>query len=822
MSEYGEISEILEKLPKQAGVYEMRDENNEILYVGKAKDLSSRVRSYFRESANHSIRIQKLVEKIKNIEWTTTRTEAEALILEDNLIKEKRPRFNILLRDDKTYSYIKITNEDFPRIILVRKVLKDGAKYFGPKTSGSAVRKIIDMLNDIFLFKTSTIGITENTETREILLDSGNQKVPCLNYHLKKCHAPCMGKISKDEYSKIVEKALHFLRGDTKEIIEFLSNKMMDYAKNSKFTLAAKTRDVIKSIENISEKQIISAPNELSADIIGLYTNYGHVFFHVFSARNGKIINSQTFPVMIKNESSLSPVPFSVQQEALNAFLASHANRVSDFPKTIVVDKDFIDADEAKVWEQYFTEELQVLNGAKVEISLPEKARRKELLDLAHQNAEDYAKRHAMSFIKKDENYEETLQVLQKKLEMKNFPKRMECYDISHYSGEKTVASMVVFENGKEKKSDYRSFNIKSINTETGIDDFKSLAEALTRRLVRLPEKFDENWKTEKLKRKQDFELLSKLNLIKNFVSLSSKINKSKKLEKLIYTDIYAVFQEKLEEKSEEKLEKRKKLKKSKKIICDYGNIFASVSVNVIKHAKILLLLENKENSSIGDVQNFEKQARKLLLDIFLKTKSEAYKIYINNKNSTNIISFLESLGFEEKTDAETGELYMWKEGKLSTSLTDSFLQVPDLIVIDGGKGQLSSTWNILKNTEYADKIKICSLAKREEEVFVIRYNSENFESEMYKTDIEKNSNEGHMLQRIRNEAHRFAITKNRAGREKILQKSILDEIEGIGGKTKKILKQKFGGVVGIRNATDEELLEVVSKKVLKRIRENV
>ncbi|HID92191.1 TPA: excinuclease ABC subunit UvrC [Candidatus Peregrinibacteria bacterium] len=800
MSDSFDLSTILEQLPKEPGVYEMRDENNEILYIGKAKNLSSRVRSYFRESANHSLRIQKLVEKIKNIEWTTTRNEAEALILEDNLIKQKRPRFNILLRDDKTYSYIKITNEDFPRIILVRKVVKDGAKYFGPKTSGSAVRKIIDMLNDIFLFKTSSIGITENTETGEVLLDSGNQKIPCLNYHLKKCHAPCLGKISKYEYTKIVQKALSFLRGETKEITEFLTEKMMNYAQNSKFTLAAKTRDIIKSIENISEKQIISAPNELSADIIGLFTNYGHVFFHVFSARNGKIINSQTFPVMIKNESSLSPVSFLVQQEALNAFLASHANRVSDFPKTIILDKIFIDEDEKQVWEQYFTTELNILNGVKVEISLPEKARRKELLDLAHQNAEDYARRHAMSFIKKDENYEETLETLQKQLGMKSVPKRMECYDISHYSGEKTVASMVVFENGKEKKSDYRSFNITSINTETGIDDFKSLAEALTRRLSRLPEKFPENWLTEKIKRKQDIQAMQ------NFPCLGgvAKIYITKNtIKKLSTADIYGLFNS----------EKPKKI---------YTDILGLVEINSMKHAKISLsemyIAKNMSEATIGEIQMYQKKMRKFLLDIFIKTKCDVYKIFHYAKKTQE---YLEHLGFEEKI-TEDGELYMVKIGKLSLSLSDSFVKVPELIIIDGGKGQLSSTWNILKNTDYADKIQICSLAKREEEVFAIRYNPEIKMGEMYKTEIQKNSNEGHMLQRIRNEAHRFAITKNRAGREKVLQKSVLDEIQGIGGKTKKVLKQKFGGIVGIRDATDQELLEFVSEKVLKRIRENI
>lgn len=813
------LQESLLALPSCPGVYEMKTkgidgEKGETLYVGKAKNLKSRVKSYFLPSSKHSIRIQKLIEKIHHIEWTETGSEIEALILENNLIKEKYPKFNILLRDDKTYAYIKITNEDFPRILLVRKVVKDGAKYFGPKTSTKSVRNTIDVLQDILQFRSTPIEIFEKINEagekyREI--KSGNQKYPCLNYHLKKCEAPCLGNISKETYNEKVKNALSFLRGNTKHICETVQNKMMEYAKNGKFELAAKQRDILISIEKISEKQIISTPNEFSADIIGSFSHWGHMFFHVFSLREGKIINSETFPIHIKNESTLDPLPFLAQQEALHSFLKSHISRVSDIPKTIIIDSDYIDETEKEIWEDFFTHQWE----QKTEISLPQKGKRKEILLLAHQNAESYAKRHAMSFLKNNDDNDEILENLQKKLQMKRLPKRIECYDISHFSGIKTVASMVVFIDGNAKNSDYRSFNIKTVK-EGDIDDFKSLAEALSRRLSRLPEKYPKNWSIEKIKRKKDFDSIvpSFQNLLKcNGKYLESHPIYSKR-DKTKQTSFYSLFSTKNKEIINKKTGEisQKNIKYiSDTIICFFSQITIKDPLEMTIGE--IYLFDNNEEITIEEMQSW----RFLLENIFIKGRCKKYKVYTENKK---IKEFLEHLGFQKNINhcQELPNRYPTKSNyeKLWTEkIKDSFASIPDLLVIDGGKGQLSATWNILKKSVYKNEIAICSLAKREEEVFSIDRNGE-----MYKTSIEKKSAEGMILQRIRDEAHRFAITKNRTGREKIAQKSILDGIKGIGGKTKKNLKQKFGGVSGIRKASDEELLKVVNKKILKRLRD--
>lgn len=781
------ISKLLEQLPLSPGVYEMKNTEGETLYVGKAKNLKNRVRSYFQNSKDHSMRIKKLIEKIDHIEWTETRTEVEALILENNLIKEKYPKFNILLRDDKTYAYIKITNEDFPRVQLVRKVLKDGAKYFGPKISTSSVRQTIDLLHDLFKFRSTPIQIDSLPEGK-VEVSSGNQKYPCLNYHLKKCDAPCVGNISKTEYAKKVVQAVRLLKGDTKETIEMLHQEMMDWAKSGKYELAAKLRDKIQSIESISEKQIISAPDDFCGDVIGVYSNFGHVFFHVFSLREGKVINSETFSVQVKNESSLQRLSHDNQKEAIDSFLKGHVARVSDIPKTIILDQHFINDEEKELWEKFFTSEW----GKKIEIILPQKGKKNDLLQLAHQNAESYATRHAMSFMKNDEQEEETLQTLKEKLGMKNLPSRIECYDISHFSGEKTVASMVVFEDGKAKNKDYRSFNIKTLD-RGDIDDFKSLAEALSRRLAHLPEKFPNHWNIGKLSRKKDFIELTKLrHEHKAWTPLDSKISfKNNVLTKNKESAFYGFF-ESTEIKMGNKPSKISKVFNPNISVCVSDNDYWEEGSEII-------FLE-------GDGKIDMQQIRFFCTSLFQKLKKQEYKVRVHN---IEIQEYLKSIGFEEQ---EHGEF--WKQW--FSNKNNSFVKKPNLLVIDGGKGQLSSTWEILKTSPFAKDITICSLAKKEEEVFTIK------ESQIIKTDIEKNSPEGHLLQRIRDEAHRFAITKNRIGREKNAQKSILDEIHGIGPKTKKLLKTKFGGVAGIRNTSDEELLHVVSKDILKKLREKI
>lgn len=799
---------LLEQLPSSPGVYEMKNEEGETLYVGKAKHLNTRVRSYFQNSKDHSPRIKKLVEKIHHIEWTETRTEGEALLLENNLIKEKYPKFNILLRDDKTYAYIKITNEDFPRIQLVRKVLKDGAKYFGPKTSTSAVRKTIDLIQELFKFRSTPINITENGDG-SVLVNAGNQKYPCLHYHLKKCDAPCLGNISKQEYQKKVLKAVQVLKGDTKELIKTLQEEMQDLAHKQEYERAGKTRDTLFALQKISEKQIISTPTDLSADIIGIYSNFGHVFFHVFSVRTGKIINSETFPISIKNENSLIPVPFISQQEAFSAFLKGHVSRVSDIPRSLIVDTTFLE-DKSSLWEEFFT----IQWAQKTSVICPQKGGKHDMLSLAHQNAESYAKRHSASFLKNNTSEEEVLSNLQKKLKMEAFPQRMECYDISHFSGEKTVASMVVFEDGKPKNKDYRSFGIKTLNTGE-IDDFKSLAEALSRRLNHLPLPTPKHWSVQKITRKKDWKTILQT-LVHSLLNSQDLPPQYSTMDESIKITAYGLF-EKEEVKMGNKPAKNISIFDSSCIVWSKTNTSSHSIKNNTKDTAVFFIDFLQPDFNLLSKQSHEEYSLQkisfLLLSLFESLKKEKYEIHTTHPKIQN---FLIHQGFEYNNDDSSPNIF-WKNW--SSLKKNSFTQKPDLLIIDGGKGQLSSTWEVLKHSPFRDYITICSLAKQEEEVFFI--NKKNGD-ELEKAEIQKISPEGHLLQKIRDEAHRFAITKNRIGREKNAQKSVLDDIMGVGAKTKKILKEQFGGVAGIRTASDEELLTVVSKKVLTLLREKI
>lgn len=734
------LESLLKTLPDLPGVYEMKNEEGETLYVGKAKNLKNRVRSYFHISSSHSVRIQKMVEKVHHIEWTTVSSEWEALVLESNLIKQKRPKFNVLLRDDKNFSYIRVSvQEDFPMITLTRRVVSDGALYFGPKTSASSIRKTIDLLQEILRFRTTPLDLSLDRDGKVVVKNGGNTKYPCLNFHLKKCDAPCIGAISKEDYRQKVIQAVAFLKGDTFLLEQSLQEKMMKYATEGKFEMAAKIRDYLFSLQNISQKQLVSAPTDFSADVIGVHSQYGYVFFHVFVFRQGKVINSETFPFALpQNDNSEEAI-----QEAVERFLQEYNHYTSESPSSLLLENTYVS--DVLEWEEY----LKNLFGKKVEILFPQKGDKRKLLDLAHQNAEGYAKRHVASFLKNEEDEEETLKTLQQKLGMSHFPKRIECYDISHFSGEKTYASMVVFENGLPKNKDYRIFSIASL-AHREINDFASLEEALRRRLFRLPKRLPEKTKWEKVTRKKDLSLLYPEEIPEGI------------------PEWWALFI--LEEDGKKMYKETAFWKEKTEIETHY------YFPDAFDHSSFFwispLLLKDADT------------------DCFLHTSFD-----------------IEFLNAEKLSDN------FWKrpKGLLPDS---SFSTVPDIILIDGGKGQLSVTNAVLQSTEYADRITICSLAKEEEVVFVPGNSAP--------IALAKNSSEGKLLQRLRDEAHRFAITKNRTEREKVAQRSVLDEIKGLGPKTKKQLKQAFGNIVGIANASDEDLLQYVSKPVLQELRKKI
>ena len=558
-------------LPDNPGVYLMKNSKNQIIYVGKAKILKNRVRQYFQNNKNHSPKVRAMVKNIADFEFIITSSEIEALILECNLIKKFQPRYNILLKDDKNYPFLKLTvNEDFPRIFITRKKLDDGAKYFGPFTNSSALKETLNLLQKIFPLRTC----------------KNFHKRPCLEYHIHHCLAPCANLISKEIYAELVKSAEKFLEGKTSEIIKNLTEKMNLAAENLNFELAAKFRDILLSVKKISEKQKIVTDSG-NLDVIGISRLNEEICVQIFFVREGKVIGRENF--MIKGAA----------EEENSQILVEFIKQYYNFAE--------ISSDEILLPVEIFDEDVKILEEwLKVEINCPKRGIKKKLVEMSVENAEKYLKEKFLINEKKLLGVEE----LQKSLKLAIMPRKMECFDISHFQGAETVASMVRFENGAPAKKMYRRYKIHS--TEGKPDDFLSMREVVSRR---------------------------------------------------------------------------------------YKN------------------LEN----------------------------------------------------------------------------------LPDLIIIDGGKGQLNSALEVIR--ELKIEIPVISLAKEFELVF----------EENSSEPIKLEGQALFLMQRIRDEAHRFAITYHRKLRRKRNLESELDKIAGIGVKRREELLKTFGSVENIKNATLEEILKLPS-----------
>ncbi len=580
------LSDTLKKLPDQSGVYLMKDEHDTIIYVGKAKSLRSRVNSYFRQQKHDSAKTRMLVKKIADISYIITDTEAEALILENNLIKKHKPRYNISLKDDKTYPFIKVTREAFPRVVVTRNLKKDGSRYYGPYTSVAAMHDTVELLKRLFPFRSCS-----NTMF--------NNKRPCLNYHIKKCFAPCAGKISQEDYVEIIANIERFLKGQKQEVEKNLSKEMQEAAEALDFEKAARIRDKISAIQIVMEKQKIVSNRDQDQDVVGAFQRGDKTVFSVFFIRGGRILGRDHF--LITAKATEDP------QEMLEEFLKTYYLNKPNLPKEILVPYTVGD-------ETLLGDILSVEAAHKVRLHVPVRGKNKELLDMVMKNARDYLENVV---IKKEEEEKEALLQLQEALGLEQIPKRIECYDISNIQGAENVASMVVFTDGRPDKRAYRKFKIKSFS---GADDFRSMEEVLGRRLA------------------------------------------------------------------------------------------------------------------------------------------EAAK-----KN-------------------------------------EKFLPLPDLMIVDGGKGQLSSAWKVLEDSGFSSDITLIALAKKEELIYTMN-NKE-------PVVLPPQSVSLHLVQRIRDEAHRFAITYHRSLRTKRNIASVLDDIPGIGPKRKKILLAEFGSLRRMLEASEEEFLE--------------
>jgi excinuclease ABC subunit C len=585
----------LKNLPASPGVYQFINKNGKVIYVGKAKNLKNRVRSYFQENPG-SAKTVAMVSKIDDLQLVVTDTELESLILENNLIKQLKPRYNVNLKDDKSFPFIKVTNELFPRIYPTRKVYNDGSKYFGPYTDVRSMRSSLRMINQIFKIRSCKLDLTEKN------IADKKFKV-CLDYHIKKCDGPCENLISAKAYTEMVDEVIKLLKGKTDDLIKDLKSRMQNSVDNLEFEKAAELRDKIDQLNSISSKQKIVNDDDEDRDIFAIAYEGKDSTCAVFNIRSGKLIGKKQLKLAIEEGEELS----NIYSAAIKFYYGDQV----EIPREIIVEITPEDSDALTEW-------LRMKSNRKTKIFVPQRGDLKSLVKMCKENAILQLKEIQLQKMKNLGNVTYSVSALQRDLRLKTLPRKIECFDISNLQGTDTVASMVVFEDGKPKKSLYRKFIIKTVE---GPDDFSSMREVIERRYSRLLEEHQ---------------------------------------------------------------------------------------------------------------------------------------------------------------------------------------PLPDLIMVDGGKGQLSSAVEILDNLGFRD-YNIIGLAKRLEEVFL----PNNSDPEI----IPKTSSGLKLLQQVRDEAHRFAITFHRSRRSKRTIKSELTDIKGIGTSIAKKLLETFGSFDSVKKSSYENLIKVVGKK---------
>ncbi len=445
-----EIQEKLQLLPDKPGVYLMKNEDGRIIYVGKAINLKNRVRSYFQSSRNHSPKVRAMVEKIATFEYIITTSEIEALILECNLIKRHRPRYNISLKDDKTYPYIKVTlAESYPRVHITRRVMKDGGRYFGPYTNAGAVHETLRLLKKLFPIRSCR------------RMDSPR---PCLEYHIKRCLAPCTGKVSSEQYHQMIEDICLFLEGRSDQVARSLEKKMTEAAEDFRFEQAARLRDQLVAVKKVQEKQnIITGSGD--QDVIGMARVPNNVCMQVFFIRSGKMVGRDHY--LLRGSESEE------DNAILTAFVKQYYARAAFVPREILLPF-------APEEQELLTEWLSEKKESKVMLHVPQRGTKKDIVTMACDNARLVIDEEEKKRLPNEAEDEDVVEELRRYLGLVKPPYRMECFDISHTQGTETVASMVVFEGGRAKKSDYRKFRLRTVEGKP--DDFRSMEEVVLRR----------------------------------------------------------------------------------------------------------------------------------------------------------------------------------------------------------------------------------------------------------------------------------------------------------------------------------------------------
>ena len=448
-----DLQKKLENLPTNPGVYLMKNDQGELIYVGKAINLRNRVRSYFRELKPEQAKTKALVRHIADLEYILADNELEALVLECNLIKKYRPKYNISLKDDKTYPYLKITNEDYPQVLITRKVSRDGARYFGPYPSVNELRNSLEMVRKIFPFRSCHQRVFTNDR-------------PCLNAHINMCYAPCIGRISKEDYNAMIDQIALFFEGKQDGLVKRLKQEMEQAAENLEFEQAARLRDQLQGIEQIMTQQKAVLGSDSDEDVIAMARGINQCCVQIFFVRGGKIVGRENYFLKGTDDSS--------RGEVIASFMKQFYLNCQFIPRNILLETEL---EEQEVLEQWLTEKKE----SRVYLKVPKRGQAKDLVELVGRNALEVLNKQELEESYQEQRTTGALEQLQRALGLPELPHRMECYDISNTQGTDSVASMVVFVDGKPKKDQYRRFKIKTVE---GADDYASLREVLLRRLT--------------------------------------------------------------------------------------------------------------------------------------------------------------------------------------------------------------------------------------------------------------------------------------------------------------------------------------------------
>jgi excinuclease ABC subunit C len=457
------LGEKLDSLPTRPGVYQFKNADAKVIYVGKAQNLRNRVRQYFQKSRGVDAKLEALVSKIADIELIVTDSEVEALILEANLVKKLKPRYNVLLKDDKSFPYIVITNEPFPRVFVTRRIIRDGSRYFGPYTDVKTMRFALKTVRDIFMIRSCNYELTaESIARRKFKL--------CLDYHIRKCEGPCEGLVSEEHYAAMIDKVAKVLRGRTDDAVAALESEMVEFSETLRFEEAAKTRDRLRALSVYNQKQKVVDTKDVDRDIIAIAVKDDDACGVVFKVRDGKVLGSHHY--------YLSNAEGKQESEILELLLERYYLENEDIPAEIALSGELNTSNLIESW-------LEGKRTGGVRVETPKGGEKLKLVSMVKKNAEFLLEELQLQKMKRGDYLPHSVQMLQRDLRMTVPPRRIECFDISNIQGSDTVASMVVFVDAKAKKSEYRKFKIRSVD---GPDDFASMREVIDRRYTRLVE----------------------------------------------------------------------------------------------------------------------------------------------------------------------------------------------------------------------------------------------------------------------------------------------------------------------------------------------